>query len=561
MLSIALNPGFVLLIGALLAAVAPARFRPPLMTLAALGALALLLAPDFGRYDAFAQIGLMMVPLTLDELNQTFGLAFIGISILLAMYGSGRRARFEDVALLLLAGAATTALFVGDLVSFVAALSLAGLSAVWIVFAADTAGARAAGARLLIWLGLESLLLLAGVAFLLSDGLRNEFGAMDSRGIGGALFLGGLAIRVGAPFAHVWLRDCASEASPVGAAAIALFPALLGLYGLARAFPNELALVYVGIGMVGVGALFALAQDDLRSAAAYSFTAQLGLAVAAVGLGSPQALAGVAAYAFGLAFAFALVFLALGVLRVRFGASRASMMHGALDAAPISVALALTGAAAAALTPGFAPYAGFALMREAAFAGPLPWLGPAFGAGAALAFLHLLVRPAMILGAPPRGPEPARAPAFMGLLACAVAAFILLASGLAPGWLYGLAPFAPASFAPFAPERLGPHLAALGAAGAVYCAVLWARLAPTDRAVRVADIDALYGGPLMGAGRWLGVVLLRLYGAWRALSVLVGAQASKALVAFAQRGDLPYRDQAAGGLALLGLALFLILTL
>ncbi|MEJ0060486.1 MAG: hypothetical protein WDM79_13335 [Terricaulis sp.] len=59
-----------------------------------------------------AQIGLPVVLLDLDALNQVFGIAFIGSTILLAVYASARRHHFEDAAILLLAGGSVSALFV-----------------------------------------------------------------------------------------------------------------------------------------------------------------------------------------------------------------------------------------------------------------------------------------------------------------------------------------------------------------------------------------------------------------------------------------------------------------
>lgn len=542
MFAIALNPGFVLLIGALVVLAAPARLRAPAMILSALGALALLLAPDYGRYGAFAQIGLTMAPLALDALNYLFGLAFIGLAVLVAIYAGGREHRLEDAALMLLAGAATAALFVGDLVSFVAAAELAGLAAAWIVFCAPGKAAAAAGVRLLIWQGLEGLLLLAGVAFLLSDGLRSDFGAMDARTIGGALFLGGLAIRVGAPLAHVWLKDVAANASPVGAAAIALYPALLGVYALSRAFPGELALVYVAAGMMAIGALGACAADDLRAAAAYSLTAQLGLALAAIGLGAPMAIAAGAAHAFAITFAYALLFMALGLFVRRAGSASAAALAGAGPIAPVSAALLAIGCLAAGLAPGFAPYLSVALAQQAGQG--LPWLAWAMAATIALGAVHTGVRPWRALFAEPAHGRPAlrRAPVFSMLLAAALAAFLSLAVGLAPGWLYTLAPPAGVAFAPFAPAVLAPHLSLVATAAAAWLLLRALGLAPRERSLRLLDVDALYQGPLAGAGRWTGVMLLRLYGVWQALSAAAGRKLAAALEGFARAGDRPYQS-------------------
>ncbi|MGE3142350.1 MAG: proton-conducting transporter membrane subunit [Hyphomonadaceae bacterium] len=546
MIAIALNPGFVMMAGALLLLGAPQTLRAPIMVAAAIGALGLLLSPDFGRYDAFAQIGLQMVPLNLDELSQVFGLAFIGATILIALYGGARDRRFEDAAILLLAGAATAALFVGDLVSFVAAAALAGLAAAWIVFCVDDERAQRAGARLLLWQGLEGLLLLAGVAFQLSDGLRNEFGQMDARSIGGALFLGGLAIRVGAPLAHVWLKDVVSNASSTGATALAIFPAMIGVYGLARAFPGEPALVYGALGMIVIGSAFACAESDLRRAAAYSLLAQIGLAIAAIGFGAPMAVAGAAAHAFALCFAYGLIFMALGALLRRFGTTDAAGIAGAARAAPLTTFFLMLGGLSAAATPGLAGYASYAVLHDAL--GRQEWLVLALLAPTTIALTaaHTACRPVLAaLRAPPVGAGARQAvPAFAMLLGMVLAAFLCLVVGLAPDWLYGLTP-PPVRFAPFTPGRLGAVWALIGAAGASFIALRALRLTPPERPLRLLDMDALYRGPLAGAGRWAGVVLLRLYGVWQSTSAAFAHAAGEAFTSFARGGDRPYGDKLA----------------
>ncbi len=553
MLQIALNPGFVLLIGGVLVFAAPSNLRAGLMTLSAIGALGLLLAPDFGRYGAFAQIGLTMAPLALDSLNYLFGIAFIGLAILISIYASAQRDRFENAATMLLMGAATSALFVGDLVSFVAAAELAGLAAAWIVFCSSAPNSSAAGVRLLLWHGLEGLLLLAGVAFQLSDGLRSAFGAIDARTIGGALFLSGLAIRVGAPLAHVWLKDAVAHASPAGAVAIAVYGPLVGVYALSRGFPGEASLLYIGLAMMAIGAVFACAADDLRAAASYSFLAQIGVTVAAIGVGTPASTGAAAMHAFAIAFSYALVLMALGIVARKFGGVRASALSGVLAAAPITSVLLALGCAAAAPFPGTAAFVSYSLLMNAAAPGsPLAW---GLFATAGLAAAHTGVRPVLALAGPRRAPLQAHAGIFPMALASALCGFLIVAIGVTPAWLYALAPTAPQGAAPYV--GASARISALAASAAVYAALDLLRLTPRGALARLLDVDALYRGPLAASGRWLGVMLLRLYGVWQTLSGALAARAGAAMTAFARLGDQPYAGSWTGAVAIFAIAAIL----
>lgn len=80
--------------------------------------------------------------------------------------------------------------------------------------------------------------------------------------------------------------------SSAGAGALSSFTAIIGVYALARMFPfPELLLTWIGGAMMLIGAFYASAEDDMRRAAAYGLTVQIGLCVALVGIGTPPALA------------------------------------------------------------------------------------------------------------------------------------------------------------------------------------------------------------------------------------------------------------------------------
>ena len=204
MLTLTLNPGFVPIIVGLLMLAAPRMARGPMMAGAALLALWLLLDREFGAATAMAQMGLPVVLLSLDALNRIFGIGMLIVLIALAIYTNARRNRYEDAAILMLAGGSVSTLFVGDPISFVAAASLSGLAAAWTVFAAPQEHGNRAGVRLLIWHGLEGLLFLVGVALHLTANAGNSaWGQLNAGSFGGACIFAALMIRVGAPMASL----------------------------------------------------------------------------------------------------------------------------------------------------------------------------------------------------------------------------------------------------------------------------------------------------------------------------------------------------------------------
>ncbi len=540
MLAITLNPGFVLILAALFVLGAPRSLRAPTMAGSALVALWLLLDHQFGAAAAVAQMGLPVVLLDLDALNRIFGIAALIALIALAIFANARPNRYEDCAILMMAGGAVSALFVGDLVSFVAAAALAGLAAAWIVFCSPIEGANRAGVRLLIWNGLEGLLLLVGVAFHLSGGAAGTvYARLDIASIGGGCIFAALMIRVGAPLAHVWVKDTISHASPLGGAALSAFATMLGVYALARFFPAEPLLMPIGAGMIVVGALYAATVDDVRAAGAYGLMTQTGVCVALIGVGSPLAVAAAEGHIFTATFVFAALQMALGAVLARRGAVRLSQFEGLARAMPITTALLLVTGLAAASTPGFALYATQAVALESTAQWELRWLWALIAAGSAVLFVSLALRPA--LAAHRHGGKDVRfneAP-FSMLLGAGVAAFFCISIGLAPNWLYGLMPTA-LTFAPFALDRVAPQLEMLGAAGVAYVLFRALGLAPKERAVDLLDIDAFYRGPVSGAARWAGVVMLRVYGAWGAAFAGLAARGASSLSAWTRSLDTPY---------------------
>lgn len=544
MLAITLNPGFVCILSALVALAAPRVVRPALIVAAAAIALWLMLDREFGAAQAARQMGLPVVLLQLDALNRIFGIAMLIALIVIGIATGARRNRAEDAAILTLAGGAVSALFVGDLISFVAAASLSGIAAAWIVFASPLPNASRSGARMLIWVGLEGLLFLVGVAFQLAAVAgSSDFARLDASTMGGACILAALLFRVGAPFAHVWIKDAIAHASPVGASALGVFSSMLGVYALARLFPAEPLLVPIGMAMAVIGAAFALAEDDLRRASASGLTAQTGLCVMLIGIGSPLALAAAEGHAFTLVFAFLALHLALGAVLGRQGQVRASQVEGVARVMPISAALLLFAGLAVAGAPGLATYITTAIALEAAaqWITPTPWAITAAISAALL--IALMLRPGLQVYRSAPGPVPRNEAPFPMLLATALAAFFCVSIGVAPGWLYGLLPTVLA-FRPYEIERVAPHLELLGMAGGAFLALRGLRVFARERSIRLLDVDAIYRGPAASAGRWCGVVLLRLYGAWRTQWSAISKAAGGAIGRAISLSDRPYQGGA-----------------
>jgi NADH-quinone oxidoreductase subunit L len=115
---------------------------------------------------------------------------------------------------------------------------------------------------------------------------------------------------------HVWLPDAMEGPTPVSALIHAATMVAAGVYMLARVFflfetaPVALSVVlWIGLITSLLAALMATQQDDIKRILAYSTLSQLGLMVAALGLGVPEA---ALFHLFTHAFFKALLFLGAG---------------------------------------------------------------------------------------------------------------------------------------------------------------------------------------------------------------------------------------------------------
>jgi multicomponent Na+:H+ antiporter subunit D len=555
MLAFTLNPGFVPMLAALLILATPRAARAPTMVASALAALWLLLDHEFGAAAAMAQMGLPVVLLNIDALNRIFGIAMMIALIPIGIFAGARRNRYEDAAILLLAGCAMTALFVGDLVSFVGVIALAGLAGAWVVFAAPNEAANKAGVRLLIWHGLEGLLFLVGVAFHLSAGVEGvAIARLELTSVGGAFIFAALMIRIGAPLAHVWPKDAISHASPAGAGALSCYTTMLGVYALARVFPSEPLLIGIGAAMMAIGALYLVAEDDVRRAGAYALTLQTGVCVALIGVGTPLALSAAEGQAFAAILALLAFQLTAGGVLERSGSARISEIAGFARTMPVSALVLLGAGLAISAAPGFALYATHAVALEASAEWDLRWLWLMIWAAPGIVFAGLALRVSLAAYAPVTQPRAVHEAPYAMLLGAGLALFLCLSVGFAPQWLYNLMPTG-LSFQPFELDRAAPQFQLLGAAGLAY--VLLRHAAGAGAKLRLLDVDALYRGPLADAGRWAGVLALRVYGAWQSWTRGVSSLGGRQLEALTAAFDRPYLRMGQGVVSFLCLAALL----
>ena len=326
-------------------------------------------ADPFGLVFALAAavIGAILLTYTLSELGG------------LGARELGGYACLFQLLLAALIGAALTADLFNLFVWFeVAALSSYGLTG----FFLERPIALEAAFKILVLTTLASFSIFLGAGLLYAKHgalnyaqLHNALGGHPSTPdlIALGLLIGGFATKAGLVPFHGWLADAHTAApGPVSA----LFSGLmvnLGFVGIARvtfgiygpsAAPVLGLLLAVGLVSALVGAVMALAQDDLKRLLAYDTVSQAGILVVGLSTGTAAGVSGAVYHLVNHALFKALLFLCAGAVVHRTGLTKLSELGGLARRMPLVTAGFVVGALSIAGLPPFNGYVSVGLIHQ-----------------------------------------------------------------------------------------------------------------------------------------------------------------------------------------------------
>jgi NADH-quinone oxidoreductase subunit L len=231
--------------------------------------------------------------------------------------------------------------------------------------------AATAATRAFIISAAGDLALLAGIAYIYFRFSELNFQTLAGQYTGGKVSANGLFIMAILVFIaaaaksaqfplHVWLPGSAQATAPAAALIHSAGSAVCGVYLIARTYalfhvsPRGLALLAIAGGVSAVlGMLWALFQDNLKRAIAYTTMGELGLMVLALGIGAYGA--GVFEL-FTQAWPKALLFLAAGVIIRELRTERLTEMGGMWRRMRFTGWLMLIAVVAAAGIPPFSTF-------------------------------------------------------------------------------------------------------------------------------------------------------------------------------------------------------------
>lgn len=497
-----LSPGWILILGAFLVPLLPGRLRPVyVLALPVLAGLQLF-GLENGSYGQANIFGYTLTFLRVDALSRIFGTIFLIAAFLNAIYGMHERSPMQEVAALVYAGAAISAVFAGDMITLFVFWELTAISAVFHIWASRTEAAYRAGMRYLIIQVGSGVFLLAGVILYANATGSIAFGYLGLNGLATTLILIAFGIKSAFPLLNNWLQDAYPEATVTGTVVLSAFTTKLAIYALARAFPGTEMLIYVGAIMTAFPVFFAVIENDLRRVLAFGLNIQLGFMVTGIGVGTPLAINGAISHAFVSVIYQSLLFMSMGAVLYRTGTAKASDLGGLVRSMPLTTVFCIVGAASISAFPLFSGFIAKSLTLSATLdqGYVITWLVLLFASAAVFAHAGFKT-PYFAFFARDSGIRCKEAPPNM-LIAMGIAAFLSIAIGVYPDPLYAMLPY-PVDYQPYTGPNVMKQLQLLFFAMLAFAVLVRAGLYPAELPSLILNTDWTYRRALPRLYAWL----------------------------------------------------------
>lgn len=482
-----LPPGMVLVLGAVLLPLVPARLRNAFMlVLPVLGFLQLLALPADVAFTIEA-FGLTLELMRVDRLALLFGYIFHIAAFISIIYALGLRDLTQQVAALVYVGAAIAAVFAGDLVTLFLYWELTAISSVFLIWAARNERAYRAGMRYLIVQVGSGVILLAGLVLHYRATGSLEFSHLGLGSLGTNLIFLAFGIKCAFPLLHNWLQDAYPEATITGTVFLSAFTTKLAVYALARGYPGTEMLIWIGALMTAFPIFYAVIENDLRRVLAYSLNNQLGFMVVGIGIGTELALNGTAAHAFAHILYKSLLFMSMGAVLLRAGTVNGSQLGGLYKSMPLTAAFCIVGAASISAFPLFSGFVSKALIMSATAQNGYVWVWFVLLFASAGVFHHSGIKiPYFAFFGHDSGIRVPEAPRPM-LVAMGLTAALCIAIGVYPQPLYDILPFT-MDYAPYTTTHVVSQLQLLMFSALAFAVLMRTGLYPPE--LRSTNLDS-----------------------------------------------------------------------
>lgn len=364
------HPSAILLIGAALLPLIPARAKRAWLLLVPLLAFLRITALSPGAHGELQILDLTLVFGRVDRLSQVFGHIMSLMAVIGTLYGLHVREDAQHVAAWTYVAGSIGAIYAGDLVTLFLFWELMALSSVFLVWFRRRPESGPAGLRYFLVHTAGGLALLAGIVWHGREAGGNlAFTAFDVGHMTPAswLVVGGFLLNAAVPPLHAWLPDAYGEGTFNGSVFLCAFTTKTAVYALCRGFPGLEILVPLGVAMALYGVVYAVLENDSRRLLAYHIISQVGYMVAGVGIGTELAINGACAHAFAHILYKGLLFMGCGSVLHMTGKSRFTELGGLWERMPRTFLFTLVGGLSISAFPLFSGFVSKSMIVAAGF--------------------------------------------------------------------------------------------------------------------------------------------------------------------------------------------------
>lgn len=551
------HPSLVFLLGALFALITRGPARALIVLATPVIGFFNISALEVGTYWQVSFLGFDLVFGRVDKLSLLFAYIYHLISFIGMLYLLNFKSGLEFVSGLCYGAGAIGVVFAGDLLSFLVFWETLTISAAMLILARRTTAAYEAAMRYVLVHVVGGLVLFAGILLHIHEVGSPAFNEIGLGTLGSYLIFIGFGVNCAWPILHAWLPDAYPEATVGGAVLMSAFTTKTAVYALARGFPGEPSLIWIGAAMAVLPIFYAVIENDLRRVLSYSLMNQVGFMVVGIGIGTQLSLNGTSAHVFTHILYKALLFMSIGAVLYQTGRSKATDLGGLFRSMPFTCICCIIGAASISAFPLFSGFISKSMVMSSAGIEHhvLVWFLLLFASAGV--FHHAGIKiPFFAFFGHDSGIRVKEAPWNMRL-AMGIAAALCLILGIFPhDTLYPLLPF-DASYEPYTADHVIAQTQLLFFSALAFTLLLLAGVYPPEIACVNVDSDWFYrrgarvfyrwaDQSLNGLNRWCARVVVggffgRIVHFFKAAPVHI---AQVFLRAFAQVQGLPPAVQA-----------------
>jgi multicomponent Na+:H+ antiporter subunit D len=445
-----LHPSLILIFGALLLPLVPARLKKAFLLLVPLLVFArtlTLVKGSFGHVQ-FLDWAEPLVFGRLDALSLVFGYIMALMCILGTLYGLHVKEDTQHIAAWFYVAGSIGAIYAGDFIVLFLFWELMAFSSVFLIWFRRRPESLGAGLRYLLVHVAGGLSLLAGMVLHCKTQGSWAFNALDVHHPTPAIYLimVGFILNAAVPPLHAWLPDAYGEATFNGSVFMCAFTTKTAVYALCRGFAGMEILVPLGVAMALYGVIYAVLENDCRRLLAYHIISQVGYMVAGVGLGTEMAINGACAHAFAHILYKGLLFMGCGAVLHMTGESKFTELGRLWKKMPWTFVFTLIGGLSISAFPLFSGFVSKSMIVAAGFEEGKKWVGFLLLLASAGTFLHTGLKVPYFIWFGKNQPKPevwnraAEPPANMNV-AMAITSFLCIFIGCCPLWLYKMLPY------------------------------------------------------------------------------------------------------------------------